>query len=166
MADRWSRHQPDGGQRLDQDDGEARRRDHRHRLSVRRRSEDRQTRARRVGGRQGTAPLRPLDPLHCRRGLLRRTLSEFGEYARSLTAPTTCKSKRAGSLRPFVFLRLMRSDYFGVTWIRAPGLASSSIHNEPSGPSSTSRMRWPTFLRSAISAALWQSQMMRVSDIV
>ena len=42
------------------DDGQARRRDHGHRLSVRRRPEDRQARAGRAGRRQGDAPLRPL----------------------------------------------------------------------------------------------------------
>ena len=32
-------------------------------------------------------------------------------------------------------------SHFGVTWNSPPGLASSSIHSEPSGPCSTSRMR-------------------------
>src|SRR5579875_2816105 len=40
---------------------------------------------------------------------------------------------------PCPFLREPAS--LGVTWIRAPGFASSSIHREPSGASSTSRMR-------------------------
>src|SRR6185503_3454109 len=62
MASRWACHQPDGGQRLDQDDGEARRCDHGHRLSVLRWPEDRQTRARRTARRQGNASLRPLGP--------------------------------------------------------------------------------------------------------
>jgi len=39
MGGRWPRYQPDGGQRLEQDDAEARRRHHRHRLSVRRQPE-------------------------------------------------------------------------------------------------------------------------------
>src|SRR4029079_11975380 len=34
-------------------------------------------------------------------------------------------------------------DHFGVTWIKAPGLASSINHSEPSGASATSRMRLP-----------------------
>src|SRR5437868_9043225 len=32
-----------------------------------------------------------------------------------------------------LFLSAACSDHLGVTWIRAPGLASSSIHSEPSG---------------------------------
>jgi hypothetical protein len=32
----------------------------------------------------------------------------------------------------------------GVTWMSAPGLASSSVQSEPSRPSSTSRMRRPS----------------------
>ena len=67
---------------------------------------------------------------------------------------------------PQLVARLGRSDHLGVTWIRAPGLASSSIHSEPSGPCSTSRMRWPTSQRSAVLAPPWPSKMMRLSVLV
>src|SRR5262249_16705525 len=50
---------------------------------------------------------------------------------------------------------------FGVTWIRAPGFASSSNHSEPSGACSTSRIRLPTFQRSAVLAPPLPSKMMR-----
>src|SRR6476661_2228245 len=54
--------------------------------------------------------------------------------------------------------------YFGVTRNRAPGLASSSIHSAPSGPTSTSRMRLPTLQRSAGLAPPLPSNVMRLSD--
>jgi len=50
------------------------------------------------------------------------------------------------------------ADGFGVTWNKPPDMASSSIHSEPSGPSSTSRMRWPTLQCSAVLAPPWPSQ--------
>ena len=57
--------------------------------------------------------------------------------------------QRAASLRPSCFSIDYRELFAsGVTWIKAPGLASSSIQSEPSGPSSTSRMRLPTLQRS------------------
>src|SRR5262249_29671522 len=52
--------QPDGSQRLDQEHSKAWRRDHRHRLSVRRRPEDRQAGARQIGRRQGNASVRQI----------------------------------------------------------------------------------------------------------
>src|SRR5215813_8243259 len=55
---------------------------------------------------------------------------------------------------------------FGVIWIRAPGFASSSNHSEPSGACSTSRIRLPTFQRSAVLAPPLPSKIMRLSDIV
>src|SRR5579859_6795774 len=57
-------------------------------------------------------------------------------------------------------------NYLGVTWIRAPGSESSSIHSDPSGPCSTSRRRWPTTHRSAVLAPPWPSKMMRLSVMV
>ena len=60
MVGRWARHQPDGGEWLDQDDDQAGRRDHGHRLSVCRRPEDRQAREGGTARRQGDPPLRPL----------------------------------------------------------------------------------------------------------
>src|SRR5688500_11146962 len=60
MADRRAGAQSNGGGWLDSDDGQAGRRDHGHRLSVRRRPEDRPARARGARYRQGDPRLRPL----------------------------------------------------------------------------------------------------------
>src|SRR5689334_7394765 len=60
MAGGWSCDHPHGGERLDEDDGKARRRDHGYRLPVCRRPEGAQAGAHRAGRRQGTAPLRQI----------------------------------------------------------------------------------------------------------
>src|SRR3954470_12861306 len=57
-------------------------------------------------------------------------------------------------------------DHLGVTRIRPPESESSSIHSEPSGPSSTSRSLWPTSQRSAALAPPWPSKMIRVSVLL
>jgi hypothetical protein len=64
------------------------------------------------------------------------------------------------------FARRHHLNHLGVTWIRAPGLASSSNHSEPSGPSATSRIRLPTSQRSAATAPPLPSKTMRLSDRV
>src|SRR5262249_44980604 len=83
VVDWWTRHQSDGGERLDEDDGQAGRRDYGHRLSVRRWPEDRQAREGRAGRRQGDPRLRPL-------GLL--LLSRY-------TRPTRRRDRRYGGSR-------------------------------------------------------------------
>src|SRR5580658_5633865 len=80
---------------------------------------------------------------------------------------TEDRQERPDRAAPFLLpVHLTRSDHLGVKWNRAPGFASSSAHNEPSGPSSTSRMRCPKLQRSAALAPPCPSKMMRLSDWV
>src|SRR5579863_2333762 len=90
--------------------------------------------------------------------------SPFVPIWECIPSPQNKKGRIAPAL--LLLVRLTLNDHFGVTWIRAPGLASSSIHSEPSGPSSTSRMRLPTFQRSADFAPPWPSKMKRLSEVV
>src|SRR5262245_19766697 len=102
--------------------------------------------------------------------------AEPPEVERAPLSETLIKSPRSRRLSPLIVRQtrwvapLTRSHHygvtFGVTWIRAPGFASSSNHSEPSGACSTSRIRLPTFQRSAVLAPPLPSKMMRLSVIV
>src|SRR5690242_11114170 len=93
MADGRPRYHPDGGQRLDQDHGEDRRRDHRRRVSVFRRPEDRPAGARGAGRRQGTTPLRR-QPLIM--GSTRRTVLKTGAAATAMAAAPKLFAQQSG----------------------------------------------------------------------
>jgi hypothetical protein len=67
---------------------------------------------------------------------------------------------------PGIVHALADPAYFGVTRNSPPGLPFSSIHSAPSGPTSTSRMLWPTLQRSAGVAPPLPSKVMRLSDCV